>query len=194
MRKLTSGLVAAVALLALPHMALAQRGHQSSSSGAKMEVGADLGAAYSHVGSGCTADCSGRGIGMPVDVRWRFMAKGPLSFEPRFSLNWQSGFGGHDLQCNPDLNVIYRLGKSTAHKGLYASGGLGMAIDNSGTSGASSSTATQLSLNAGLGKRIPVESNAWRLEGFLRYNFENAGKGVPSRFDIGARVGMSFWR
>src|SRR5437762_11600932 len=72
MRKLTSGLVAAVALLALPHMALAQRGHQSSSSGPKNEIGVDLGAAYSHVGSGCTADCSGMGIGTPVDVRRGF--------------------------------------------------------------------------------------------------------------------------
>jgi hypothetical protein len=32
------------------------------------------------------------------------------------------------------------------------------------------------------------------VEGFLRYNFENSGKGVPSSFDIGARLGMSFWR
>ena len=59
---------------------------------------------------------------------------------------------------------------------------------------AMSTTATQLSLNGGVGKRIPMQSNAWRVEGFLRYNFENAGKGLPSRFDIGARLGMSFWR
>ena len=44
------------------------------------------------------------------------------------------------------------------------------------------------------GKRIPMESNAWRVEGFLRYSFENSGKNLPSRFDIGARVGFSFWR
>ena len=194
MRKLTSGVVAAVALLALPHMALAQRGRPAASSGPKNEIGVDLGAAYSHAGSLCPADCSGFGVGTPVDIRWGFMAKGPLSFEPRFALNWQSGFGGHDLQFNPDLNVIYRMGKSTAHKGLYLTGGAGLAIENSGTSGSSSTTATQLSLNGGVGKRIPMESNAVRLEGFLRYNFENSGKNLPSRFDIGARVGFSFWR
>jgi hypothetical protein len=195
MRKLTSGVVAAVALLALPHMALAQRGHQAASSGPKNEIGVDLGLAYSHVGSGCATDCSGVGIGTPIDIRWGFLAKGPLSFEPRFSLNYVSGFGqGHDLTFNPDLNVIYRMGKSTAHKGLYLTGGLGLAIDNSGGGGNASSTATQFSLNGGVGKRIPVESNAWRLEGFLRYDFANTGKGLPSSFDIGARVGMSFWR
>jgi len=76
---------------------------------------------------------------------------------------------------------------------MYLTGGLGLAIDNS-ASGGPSTTATQFSLNAGVGKRIPMESNAWRVEGFARYNFENAGKGIPSRFDLGARLGMSFWR
>jgi len=192
MRKLTSTLVAGVALVALPHLALAQR-TRAAASGAKNEIGIDLGAAYSHLGSGCTASCGGIGIGTPIDIRWGFMANGQLSFEPRFSLNYISGFGGHDLSFNPDLNVIYRMAKSTPRKGMYLTGGLGLAIDNS-ASGGPSTTATQLSLNGGVGKRIPVESNAWRVEGFLRYNFENAGKGLPSRVDIGARLGMSFWR
>src|ERR1043166_9456094 len=115
MRKLTSGLVAAAALLALPHLALAQRA-RSAAGGPKNEIGVDLGLAYSHVGSGCAADCGGMGIGTPIDIRWGFMAKGPLSFEPRFSLTYLSGQGspGHDLSFNPDLNVIYRMGKSTA--------------------------------------------------------------------------------
>ena len=191
MRKLTSTLVAAVALVALPHLASAQR--RAAASGPKNEIGVDLGASYSHTGSGCNTDCGGLGIGTPVDIRWGFMSKGLLSFEPRFSLNYVSGFGGHDLSFNPDLNVIYRMKKSTARRGMYLTGGLGLAINNS-ASGGPSTTATQLSLNAGVGKRIPVESNAWRIEGFLRYNFENSGKGVPSSFDIGARLGMSFWR
>jgi hypothetical protein len=196
MRKLTSTLVAAVALVALPHLALAQRA-RSASSGPKNEIGVDLGAAYSHTGSGCNTDCGGLGIGTPIDVRWGFMSKGPLSFEPRFSLNYLSGpnaGGGHVLVFNPDLNVIYRMKRSTPRRGMYLTGGLGLAIANSAPSGGSSTTATQLSLNGGVGKRIPMESNAWRVEGFLRYNFENNGKGVPSSFDIGARLGMSFWR
>lgn len=197
MRKLTSTLVAAVALVALPHIALAQRARAGGGS-PKNEIGVDLGALYSHTGSGCTADCGGLGLGTPIDVRWGFMASGPLSFEPRFSLSYLSGgaspIGGHVLLFNPDVNVIYRMGKSTAHKGLYLTGGLGLGIQNAAPSGGSSQTATQLSLNGGVGKRIPMESNAWRLEGFLRYNFENSGKGIPSSFNIGARVGMSFWR
>ena len=196
MRKVTSTLVAAVALVALPHLALAQRA-RAAAGGPKNEIGVDLGAAYSHTGSGCTTDCGGLGIGTPVDIRWGLMSNGLLSFEPRFSLNYLSGpnaGGGHLLVFNPDLNVIYRMKKSTARRGMYLTGGLGLAIANTAPSGGASSTATQLSLNGGVGKRIPMESNAWRIEGFLRYNFENSGKGVPSSFDIGARLGMSFWR
>ena len=126
------------------------------------------------------------------------MSNGPLSFEPRFTLSYFTGLGGHDLSFTPDVNVIYRMGRSSARKGLYLTGGLGFAIGNSSAPGPRGTTistsATQLSLNAGVGKRIPMESNAWRMEGFLRYNFENSGKGIPSRLDIGARLGISFWR
>ena len=194
MRKVTGSLLAAVALVALPQMALAQR-RAAASSGPKNEIGVDLGAAYSHIGSGCPTDCGGLSFGTPIDIRWGFMSTGQLSFEPRFTLNYVSGFGlGHDLSFNPDLNVIYRMKKSTARRGMYLTGGLGLAIENTGGGGGASSTATQFSLNAGVGKRIPMESNAWRVEGFLRYNLENSGKGLPSRLDIGARLGMSFWR
>ena len=194
MRKLNSTLVAAVALVALPHLALAQRNRAPAASGGpKNEIGVDLGAAYSHIGSGCPTSCSGFGIGTPVDIRWGFLSNGPLSFEPRFTLNYISGFGGHDLSFNPDLNVLYRMKRSTARRGMYLTGGLGLAINNS-ASGGPSTTATQFSLNGGVGKRIPMESNAWRVEGFLRYSFENTGKSLPNRLDIGARLGMSFWR
>src|SRR6266508_5821028 len=128
MRKLTSTLVAAVALVALTHFASAQR--RAAASGPKNEIGVDLGAAYSHIGSGCAADCSGLGLGTPIDIRWGFMASGPLSFEPRFSLSYLSGsaspIGGHVLAFNPDLNVIYRMKKSTARRGMYLTGGLGL--------------------------------------------------------------------
>ena len=193
MRRLTSTLVAAVALVALPHVALAQRTRVAAASGPKNEIGVDLGAAYSHYGSGCTANCGSFGVGTPVDIRWGFLANGPLSFEPRFTFNWLTGGGGHVLSFDPDLNVIYRMSHATARRGMYLTGGLGLSIA-SASAGSVSNSATQLSLNAGLGKRIPVESNAWRLEGFLRYNLENSGKGIPSSFNIGARVGMSFWR
>ena len=193
MRKLTSTLVAAAALVALPHLALAQRTRVAAAGGPKNEIGVDLGAAYSHYGSGCTTSCGAFEAGTPVDIRWGFMASGPLSFEPRFTLSYFTGLGGHDLIFTPDVNVLYRMKSATARKGMYLTGGLGLDIANQGAGG-TSTTATQLSLNGGVGKRIPMESNAWRLEGFFRYNFKNTGKGLPSRFDIGARVGMSFWR
>lgn len=196
MRKVTGSLLAAVALVALPHMVLAQRrAAGGGGNSAKNEIGVDLGAAYSHYGSGCTTSCGAFEAGTPVDVRWGFMASGPVSFEPRFTLSYFTGLGGHDLTFTPDVNLLYRLGNATSHKGAYLTGGLGLDWTNFKIAGATASTsATQLSLNAGVGKRIPMESNAWRLEGFFRYNFENTSKGLPSRFDIGARVGMSFWR
>lgn len=196
MRKVTNSLLAAVALVALPHMALAQRRAASGGGGgaAKNEIGVDLGAAYSHYGSGCTTSCGAFEAGTPVDIRWGFMSNSPLSFEPRFTLSYFTGLGGHDLSFTPDLNVLYRLKNSTARRGAYLTGGLGLDWTSIGTSGTPSRSASQLSLNAGIGKRIPMESNAWRLEGFFRYNFANTSKGLPSRLDIGARVGMSFWR
>src|SRR6266513_2220317 len=140
MRKVTGSLLAAVALVALPHIALAQRARTAASGGPKNEIGVDLGAAYSHIGSGCPADCGGLSFGTPVDIRWGFMARGQLSFEPRFSVNYVSGFGlGHDLSFNPDVNVIYRMKKSTARRGLYLTGGLGLAIENAGGGGGASS-------------------------------------------------------
>src|SRR5438046_6694668 len=87
MRKVTGSLLAVVALVALPHIALAQRA-RAAAGGPKNEIGVDLGAAYSHTGSGCATDCGTFGLGTPVDIRWGFMARGPLSFEPRFTLSY----------------------------------------------------------------------------------------------------------
>jgi len=184
MRKLIGCVVAAVALMALPHVALAQRGGAA----AKNEIGVDLGAGYSHIGSGCTASCGFFEAGTPVDIRWGFLASGPLSF--------LTGGGGHALSFDPDLNLLYKFGTSTARKGMYATGGLGLAISNLGISGNPSTSSTQLSLNTGLGTRIPMTgaSSAWRVEGFFKYNFSQTSKGIPSSYGIGARVGMSFWR
>ena len=191
MRKVLGSLTAAAALLALPHLAQAQR---AGASAAKNEIGVDLGAAYSHTGSGCATDCGSFGVGTPVDVRWGFLAHGPVSFEPRFTFSYLTGGGGHVLSFDPDVNLLYRLGGSTSRHGPYLTSGLGLAVANA-SGGGTSNTATQFSLNGGVGTRIPMESSAaWRVEGFLRYNFENTGKGIPSSYNIGARFGMSFWR
>lgn len=193
MRKLMGCVVAAVALMALPHVACAQR---ASAAAAKNELGVDLGAGYSHVGSGCTSSCGFFEAGTPVDIRWGFVSSGPLSFEPRVTLSYLTGGGGHVLAFDPDVNVLYKFGSSTAKKGAYATGGLGVAFSSFGLSGSPSTSSTQLSLNGGIGTRIPMQgaASAWRVEGFFKYNFSQTSKGIPSSYGIGVRIGMSFWR
>lgn len=190
MRKLMGCVLAAAALVALPQVMLAQRARASShaSAGAvQNEWGVDLGAAFGQVGSGCTTDCGTFSFGTPVDLRVGFPA-GAMSIEPRVTLSYLSQGGGHLLVFSPDVNLLKPMGKSTARKGLYLTGGLG--INMISASGVSSEN--QFSLNAGVGKRIPIESAAWRFEGFFKYNFE--GGSLPSTWNLGARIGMSFWK
>ncbi|OLB50614.1 MAG: hypothetical protein AUI08_05100 [Gemmatimonadetes bacterium 13_2_20CM_2_65_7] len=129
-------------------------------------------------------------------ARWGFVSSGPLSFEPRFTLSYLTGGGGHALAFDPDVNVLYKFSSSTAKKGAYATGGLGVAISSLGATGFPSTSSTQLSLNGGIGTRIPMQgaASAWRVEGFFKYNFSQTSKGIPSSYGIGARIGMSFWR
>src|SRR2546429_9460777 len=112
MRKLMSCVVAAVALMALPHLALAQRGAAKSTH----EFGVDFGAAFGHVGSGCTASCGTFEAGTPVDLRVGFLT-GSMSVEPRVSLSYLSQGGGHLLVFSPDVNLLKPMGASTARQG-----------------------------------------------------------------------------
>ena len=189
MRRLMGCVLAAVALVALPQVLLAQRARAGAhaSSPAQTEWGVDLGISFGGVGSGCTADCSTFSFGTPVDLRVGFPA-GAMSVEPRVSLSYLSANGGHLMIFSPGVNLLKPMGNSTGRKGLYLTGGLGLNMISA--SGVSSEN--QFSLNAGVGKRIPVESTAWRLEGFFRYDFE--GGNLPSAWNLGARIGMSFWR
>src|SRR5260370_41117118 len=116
-----------------------------------------------------------------------------MSFERCLILSHVSRFGNHSSSFNPGLNVLKSMGSSSGHKGMYLTGGAGINMTSAKIAGISTS-ASQFSLNGGVGTRMPFESSAWRLEGFLRYNFENKGKGIPSSYNIGARIGMSFWR
>src|SRR5436190_11282365 len=142
MRKLMSCLMAAAGLVALPQFVLAQRAHPSSSGGAKNEFGVDLGAAFGHVGSGCTADCATFAFGTPVDVRIGLPA-GKMTVEPRVSLSYLSEGGGHVLIFSPDVNLLKPMGSSNSRKGLYLTGGLGLNVISA--SGVSSEN--QFSLN-----------------------------------------------
>jgi len=187
MRKVTGSLLVAVALVALPHLANAQRRAAAPAGGAKNEFGVDLGAAFGHVGSGCAANCGTFEMGTPVDVRIGFIGRS-FNVEPRLTFSYLSQGGGHVLVFSPDVNFLKPMGTSTARKGLYLTAGAGISIISA--SGASSQN--QFSLNGGVGTRIPKPSNNWRLEGFFRYNFESGA--LPSGYNVGVRAGMSFWQ
>jgi len=96
--------------------------------------------------------------------------------------------GNHLLIFSPDVNFLKPMGTNTAHKGLYLTAGVGISIISA--SGASSQN--QLSLNGGVGTRIPKPNNNWRLEGFFRYNLHSGA--LPSGYNVGVRAGMSFWQ
>ncbi len=162
MRKVTGSLLAAVALVALPHMAVAQRRAAGGGGGAKNEFGVDVGAAFGHVGSGCAANCGTFELGTPVDLRVGFVGRS-MSIEPRVTLSYLSQGGGHVLLFTPDVNFLKPMGRSTQHKGLYLTAGAGVSFISA--SGASS--ANQFSINGGVGTRMPFEDAAWRLEGFF---------------------------
>ena len=181
MRKFIGCLVTAIALIALPHIALAQR----EASRPTHEFGVDLGAMFGHY-SDCTADCGSFQAGTPLDLRVGFIS-GKTSFEPRVSLSYISQGGDHLLLVNPDLNVLFPMGSSTAHKGLYVTTGAGINIIDAGSNG----SANQFSLNGGVGTRVPFESAAWRIEGFVRYNLSNSD--FVASYNIGVRVGLSMW-
>ena len=188
MRKVTGSLLAAVALVALPHMALAQRrAAGGGGGGAKNEFGVDLGAAFGHVGSGCAANCGTFEAGTPVDVRVGFVGA-KMSVEPRLTFSYLSQGGAHLLIFSPDVNFLKPMGTNTSRKGLYLTGGAGISI----VSASGVASENQFSLNGGVGTRIPKPNNNWRLEGFFRYNFQSGA--LPSGYNVGVRAGLSFWQ
>lgn len=187
MRKVTGSLLVAVALVALPHLAVAQRRAAAAGGGSQREYGVDIGAAFGHVGSGCAADCGTFEAGTPVDLRIGFVGRS-MNVEPRLTFSYLSQGGGHIMIFSPDVNFLKPMGTSTARKGLYLTAGAGISIISA--SGVSSQN--QFSLNGGVGTRIPKASNNWRLEGFFRYNFESGA--LPSGYNVGVRAGMSFWQ
>ena len=187
MRKVTGSLLAAVALVALPQMAIAQRRAAAPSmGGAKHEFGVDIGAAFGHVGSGCAANCGTFAFGTPVDLRIGFVGRS-MNIEPRVTLSYLSAGGGHVLNFSPDVNFLKPMGQSTSRKGLYLTAVAGVDF----LSGTGAPSENQFSLNGGVGTRIPYESAAWRLEGFFRYSFHSGA--LPSGYNVGVRAGLSLW-
>ena len=157
----------------------------------KTEFGVDLGFFYNHEGSGCTTDCGRFWLSTPVDLRVGFPTSQSMSLEPRATVSYVSQAGTHLLSFVSDINLLFGL-EGSNRKGPYVTGGVGIAYFNATGSSGTNSSATQLSINGGVGTRIPFESAGWRLEGFFRYRFENSD--FHGSYDIGARVGISFFK
>jgi hypothetical protein len=184
-----AGRVALIGALSLvPAAAAAQHATQ-----AKHEFGVDVAGAYEHQSLGGVSDNQFI-AGTPVDLRIGFMAGGKLVVEPRFFFRYSSkgGFNTNDLSpvaayvFTPDLNflVAFRDNK----KGPYVTVGVGADLEK-----LTQTSTGQLSINGGVGTRVPYETGAIRLEAFGRYVFKNETNGLPNVLEIGARIGLSLW-
>ncbi len=186
MFKLLGGalLVGSLASFATP--ASAQRKAASTASGGyHHELGVDFTGYYVKPSGGS----GGIQMGVPVDVRLGILSRSKLMWEPRLSLLLNTA-GGTTYSITPGLNALYQLKRGTGTRGLihatYVTGGVALNLfDLGGGSG------TQFALGGGIGTRVPYESAAGRIEGFLAYTFK--GGGAPSSFAIGTRIGLSFW-
>jgi hypothetical protein len=175
-------LVGSLTILSVPGSA--QGKASSSAPGARYEIGGDFAAAYSKP-SGVSG---GIDMGLPVDVRVGLLTHNKLMWEPRLSFAYQS-IGTTTYTIVPGINVLYQLKRGTGSYNLmrapYVTGGVALNFFDFGTSW------TQVSLNGGVGKRVPFGASAARFEGFLGYMFK--GGGQASNFAIGTRIGLSFW-
>ncbi|HUK20721.1 MAG TPA: hypothetical protein VLV45_04090 [Gemmatimonadales bacterium] len=195
MMKVLGSAVLVMSLVALAVPADAQHHTatpSTSGSSPKYELGADLATQFINRGDGV-----GGGIqfGAPVDVRWGFLSKSPLSFEVRAAFAYDSKGAGTDatLTFAPGVNALYSLKRGTGTHGLmgapYVTSGLGLNLVKFGAAG----TDTQFGLGAGLGTRLQAGGGglAWRPEGYMTYSFKSGN--LPSAFAIGVRMGLSFW-
>jgi hypothetical protein len=179
-------LVAALALA--PAMAAAQQmlGHELGRP--QHEAGVDVAFTYAK-------PSGGEGhvlIGTPVDVRLGFVTSGLLEPELRIFVRFDSKQDGvpgakSAYQINPDVNLLFNL--EGYDKGVYLTAGGGVNL----TKASGSPSASQFTVNGGVGTRVPYEHGAIRLEAFGRYDFKNATKGLPNVFSVGARIGLTLW-
>jgi hypothetical protein len=178
-------LVSSLSILSMP--ASAQR--KASAAGPRQEIGADFTGFYNKPSGGS----GGVDLGLPVDIRVGFLTHHKIMWEPRLSFQYSSG-GGTSYIIVPGVNVLYQLKRGTGPYNLmlapYVTGGAALNVFHLGGTGGSTSW-TQLSLNGGVGKRVPFGSSATRFEGVLGYTFK--GGGQASSFAIGTRIGLSFW-
>ncbi len=160
----------------------------------KHELGVDLGVGFASPSGGSTHFI----LHTPVDVRLGFVSSSSLSWEGRLTLLYDSkGFGNNAAySLAPDIQALYRLSKGSGQHGLmgpYATVGAGLDFLDApnGTGGTNSSAVIRI--NGGVGTRIPWESGAYRIEGFVGYDFKNTTVGSPATVEVGVRLGISLW-
>ncbi|HEV8265799.1 MAG TPA: outer membrane beta-barrel protein [Gemmatimonadales bacterium] len=188
MRKLIGTALLAAGVLVTPSLAVAQMAH----AGAKHEFGVDLGIAYSKPDGGDGMVL----IGTPVDLRVGFVSQGKVMFEPRFTFSFNSK-GGIDTTTfeatsaytfTPGVNVLIAMGTGGHRAGMYVTVGAAYDIVDLGDFSAS-----QFSINGGIGSRSAYGSGAFRPEAFIRYDLENTSDGIASALTFGVRLGLSLW-
>ena len=185
MRKLIGGMVFAAIAVSLPAAAMAQR-RTMPASGAKHELGVDLGLAYvkpNGVSGGIV-------IQTPLDVRFGFVPRsGKMMWEPRVTLNLNTAGGNTTYLFTPGVNVLFANTTGGHRRGMYFTGGAGLVM---GDGGAGSGTAFQL--NGGVGWRKPYESAAWRYEVGIQWVSQSVELGPFADYiAIGGRIGISLW-
>ena len=158
------------------------------------ELGVDVGLGIVSPSGGSTRLV----LATPVDVRLGFPSAAPLSWEGRLTLAYDSkGFGANaSYSLAPDVQALLKLGRGSGPHGLlgpYATAGLGLDFrDAPNGSGGTNSTAL-LRIDGGIGDRLPYGSGAFRLEGFLAYDFKSTTLGIPATVEVGVRAGLSLW-
>ena len=185
-----TGSVMAAALALAPASANAQQmmDHEMGGKRPTHETGVDVSVTYAKPDGGDGHVL----IGTPVDVRLGFVTGGILEPEVRLLARFdskQDGVAGAKsaYQLSPDINLLFNL--AGYEKGVYLTAGGGVNfVKAGGLPGAG-----QLSVNGGIGTRVPYEHGAIRLEAFGRYDFENAANGLAKGFDAGARIGLTLW-
>lgn len=181
MRKLIGGMVFGAMLWSVPAVAEAQR--RAAATGARHEFGVDVGVAYVKPDG---VD-GGIAIGTPLDVRVGLVSAGTMMWEPRLSLNFSTVGGETTYLFVPGVNVLFSNSPGRHRNGMYFTGGAGLVLADFGFG---SGTAVQL--NGGVGWRKPSGSAAWRYEVGFRYTGESDIS--VSTVEVGARLGVSFWR
>jgi len=179
--------IAAVAAQAAPAAARAQ-------AAPRHEFGVDVGLGLQSPSGGSTEFV----IATPVDVRVGFVSASRLSWEGRLALAYASkGFGNSaSYALAPDVQALLKLGTGSGpHRllGAYATAGAGLDFLDAPNGAGGTNSSAVFRLNGGIGDRLPLGADAWRIEGFLAYDFRNTTIGTPGTLEVGVRLGLSFW-